>query len=139
MANFPTRTPVVAHLDLFLLSGASISSMGFSQLGNSEHIVVSMSIDFPSSSKGNAPFHCIAYDCSCANWYTFAAASEIFTWVQVRINVHQVKLHSWFSAACATAIADRNHFFCLFQQSKSSESIVKFRQDSNHCKKILPN
>ena len=71
----------MAHLDLFLLSGASISSMGFPQLGNSEHIIVSMSIDFPSSSKGNAPFHCIAYDYPCADWDTIAAATEIFRWV----------------------------------------------------------
>ena len=34
-----------------------------------------------------------------------------------------------FSAACASAIVHRNHFFCLYQQNKSSESKVKFRQD----------
>ena len=31
----------------------------------------------------------------------------------------------------------RNHFFCLYQQNKSSESKVKFRQASNCCKKVL--
>ena len=52
---------------------------------------------------------------------------------------YQVKHHSspWFSAACAAAIVHRNHFFCLYQKDKSSESKVKFRQDSNRCKSIL--
>ena len=52
--------------------------------------------------------------------------------------VYQVKLHSspWFSAAWAAAIVYRNQFFRLYQQNKSSESKVKFRQASNHCKKV---
>ena len=52
---------------------------------------------------------------------------------------YQVKPHSspWFSAACAAAIVHRNHFFCLYQQNKSSESKVKFRQSSNGCKRVL--
>ena len=51
---------------------------------------------------------------------------------------YQVKPHSspWFSAACAAAIGYRNHFF-FYQQNKSSESKVKFRQASNCCKKVL--
>ena len=32
--------------------------------GNSDHVVVSVSIDFPSYSQQDAPFHCIAYDYS---------------------------------------------------------------------------
>ena len=53
MVNTPTRTPDCdsqspALLDLFLSSDASIcSAMAFSLLGNSDHIVVSVSIDFP--------------------------------------------------------------------------------------------
>ena len=31
----------------------------------------------------------------------------------------------------------RNHFFHLYQHNKSSASKVKFRQASNHCKKVL--
>ena len=40
---------------------------------------------------------------------------------------YQVKPHSspWFLVACAAAIVNRNHFFGLFQQNKSSESKVK--------------
>ena len=30
----------------------------------------------------------------------------------------------------------RNYFFRLYQQNKSSESKVKFRQASNHCKRV---
>ena len=52
---------------------------------------------------------------------------------------YQVKPHSspWFSAACAAAIVHRNHFFRLYQQNKSSESKVKFRQASNRCNRVL--
>ena len=52
---------------------------------------------------------------------------------------YQVKPHSssWFSAACAAAIVHINHFFRLRQREKSSDSMVKFRRTSNHCKRVL--
>ena len=104
-----------------------------------------------------------AYDYSCADWGgpcdhlrdvpwqdifklgASAAASKFCEWVQVGIDVYilhgkyQVKPHSssWFSAACAAAIAHRNHFFCLYQKDKSSDSTVKFRQASNCYKRVL--
>ena len=73
-----------------------------------------------------------------------AAASEFCEWVQVGIDVYiphrkyQIKPHSspWFSAACAAAIVHRNHFFCLYQSEKSSDSKVKFRLASNRCKRV---
>ena len=73
-----------------------------------------------------------------------AAASEFCEWVQVGTDVYiphrkyQVKSHSspWFSAACAAAIAHRNHFFGLYQKDKSSDSKVKFGQASNCCKRV---
>ena len=73
-----------------------------------------------------------------------AATSEFCEWVQVGIDVYiphrkyQVKPHSspWFSAACAAAIAHRNHFFCLHQKDKSA-SEVKFRQGSNRYERVL--
>ena len=76
---------------------------------------------------------------------TSAAVSEFCEWVHVGIDLYiphrkyQVKPNSspWFSAACAAAIVQRNHFFRLYQQSKSSESKVKFRQASNRCKRVL--
>ena len=71
------------------------------------------------------------------------AAREFCEWVQVGIDVYiphrkcQVKPHSfpWFSAVYAAAIVHRNHCFCLSQQNKPSESKVKFRKASDHCKK----
>ena len=70
MVNIPTQIPDCDSdnptlLDLFLSPGASIcSTMTFSPLGNSDHVVVSVSIDFPSKSQQDALFHRIAYDYS---------------------------------------------------------------------------
>ena len=137
--------------------------MAFPPLGNSDRVVVSVSIDFPSNSQWDALFHHIAYDYSRTDWDGLcdhlrdvpwedifklgasAAASEFCEWVQVGNDVYiphrkyQVKPHSfpWFSAACAAAIVHRNHFFHLYQKDKSSDSKVKFRQASNRCKRVL--
>ena len=167
--NFPTRIPDCdshspALLDLFISSDASIcSTMAFPSLGNSDHVVVTISIDFPINPKQDTLFHHVAYDYSCADWdglrdhlrdvpgedvfklSAAAATSEFCEWVQVGIDVYiphrkyQVKPHSspWFSAACPAAIVHRNHFFRLYQQNKSSKSKVKFRQASNRCKRVL--
>ena len=169
MARFPSRIPdsnshSPALLDLFLFSDANIcSTMAFPPLGNSDHVVVSVSIDFPINSKQDAPFHRIAYDYSPADqnglcdhfrdvlWEDIVklsactATNEFCEWIQVGIDVYiphrkyQVKPHSssWFSAACAAAIAHTDHVFCLYQQNKSPESKVKFRQASNRCKRAL--
>ena len=143
MVNFPTRIPhcdSLSHalLDLSLSSDASIcSTMALSPLGNSDHVVFSISINFPSNSQRDATFHCIAYNYSRGDWdglcdnlrdvpwedifklSASAAASEFCEWVQVGIDVYiphrkyQVKPHlsPWFSAACAAAIVHRNPFF----------------------------
>ena len=168
MVHFPPRIPdrdchSSALLDLFLSSDASIcSSMAFPPLGNSDHAVVSVSIDFPSNSQRDAPFHRIVYDSSRADWdglrdhlrdvtwedifkvSASAAASEFCEWVQVGIDVYiphrkyQVKPDSspWFSASCSATIVHRNYFFRLYQKNKSSDSKVKFRQASNRCKRV---
>ena len=74
LLNFPTWIPDCdshspALLDLFLSSDPSIcSAMAFPPLGNSDHVVVSVSIDFPSYLQRDAPFHRIAYDYSRADW-----------------------------------------------------------------------
>ena len=70
MVNFPMRIPDCdshspALLDLFLSSDASIcSTMAFPPLENSDHVLVSVSIDFTTNSQPDAPFHRIAYDYS---------------------------------------------------------------------------
>ena len=106
-------------LDLFISSDASICSiMAFLPSGNSDHVVVSVSIDFPTNSKQDTPFHRVAYDYSHTDWdglrdhmrdvpwedifklNASAAASESCEWVQVGIDVYiphhkfQVKPHS---------------------------------------------
>ena len=68
--NFPTRIPDCnphspALLDWFLSPDASIcSTMTFAPLGNSDHLGISVSIDFPLNSQWDASFHRIAYDYS---------------------------------------------------------------------------
>ena len=106
-------------------------------MGNSDYVVISVSIDFLSNSQWDAPFHCIAYDYFCAGWDSLcnhlrhvpwedifklsvsAVTSEFCEWVQFEIDVC---IHMY------AAIVHRNHF---------SESKVKFRQTSNCCKSVL--
>ena len=70
MVNFPTwindcGSYSLALLDIFLSSDTSIcSTMAFPPLGNSDHVVISVSIDFPSNTQQDAFFHHIAYDYS---------------------------------------------------------------------------
>ena len=42
--------------------------MAFPPLGNSDNVVISVSIDFPSYSQWDAPFHHTTYNYSCADW-----------------------------------------------------------------------
>ena len=76
MVNFPTSIPDCdshspAVLHVFIYSNASICSiLAFSPLGNSDHVFVSIFIDFPINSKQDALFHRITYDCSRADWDT---------------------------------------------------------------------
>ena len=104
--------------------------MAFRPLGNSDHVVASVSINFPINSKQDTPFLSVAYDYFRTDWdglcdhlrdvpwedilkLSVSAASEFCEWVQVGIDVYiphhkyQVKPHSspWFSAACAAAIS----------------------------------
>ena len=74
-----------------------------------------------------------------------AGGGELCEWVQVEIDVYiphpkyRVKPHlfPWFLAAFDAAIVHKNHFFRLYQQNKSSESKVKFKQTSNRYKRVL--
>ena len=103
-------------------------------MGNFDHVVTSVSIDFPSDSQLNTYFHSIAYDYNFrADWdglhdhlkevpwedilkLSASAAARIFCeWVQVGVDVYisyrkyQVKPHSspLFSVACAAAILQK--------------------------------
>ena len=128
--------------------------MVFPLLGNSDHVVVSVSIDFPSYSRRDASFHHIAYDYSHANWdglhdhlrdvpredifklSVFAAASEFYEWVQVGIYVHIPYRKYQVKCLCCYK-SYRNHFFCLCQKEKSFKFKLKFRQASNFYKRVL--
>ena len=139
MVHFPTRIPDSnSHspvlLDLFLSSDASIcSTLAFPPLGNYD-VVISITIDFPSNSKVDAPFHCTTYDYLRADWdglrnhlRAFPSDTEFCEWIQFGVDVYiphckyQAKTDSspCFSAAYATAIANRNLFFRFHQQNKS--------------------
>ena len=131
-------------------------------LRNSDHVVVSISTDFSSNTKQDFPasshsLWLFSFRLGRSLWWfeifslwrylsSAAAATEFCEWVQFGIDVYfpqhkyQVKARTspWFSAACAAAaLACRNHFFRLYQQNKSSESKVKFRQASNCCKRLF--
>ena len=92
--------------------------MAFLALANSDHVIVSVSTDFPINSKQDTLFHQVAYDYFCAHWdglcdhltdvlwedifklSASAAANEFSEWVQVGTDVYiphckyQVKPHS---------------------------------------------
>ena len=71
MVNFTSQIPDCdshssALLDLFLSSIYICSAMALPPLRNSDHVVVSVSIDFPSTQNRMPRF--IAYDYSRADW-----------------------------------------------------------------------
>ena len=74
MLNLPTHIPNcdsygLPPLDLSLSSDISICfTMTFPPLGNSDHTIASVSIDFPINSKQDAPIHRTAFDYPRANW-----------------------------------------------------------------------
>ena len=74
MINFPTRIPDCdCHspvlLDLFISSDTSICfTLAFPPLGNSDHAVILVSIDFSSNSKWDTPFYLTGYDYSGVDW-----------------------------------------------------------------------
>ena len=83
VVNFPTRIPgsdshIPALLDFFLSSNASIcSTLAFPPLGNSDHV------DFPSNSQRDAPFHCIAYGYSRADWDVLCDSLRDVPWKDI--------------------------------------------------------
>ena len=64
MVNFPTGIPDYksAFFEFLSCDAGICSAMTFPPLENSDHVGVSVSIVFPSSSQQDASCHCIAYD-----------------------------------------------------------------------------
>ena len=100
-------TVLLIWIYFFLLTLVFIcSTMPFPSLGNSDYLIVSVSIDFPSNSQQDVPFHRISYDHSRVDWHCLcdhlrdvlledifkleasAAAHEFCEWVQVGIDVY---------------------------------------------------
>ena len=143
MVNFPTQIPDSdsdsrALFYLFIFSDASIcSSMAFPSLGNSDHVVVSLSIDFPSNLPWDALYYRIAYDYSHADWdglcdplrdvpredifkLSAYAASEFSEWVQVGIDVYT--LIKSIRSSLTNLHGFQKSLFCFNQKDKFSES-----------------
>ena len=89
MTDFPNQIPACnshspALLDLFLSSDASIcSTVAFPPLENSDHVVVSVSIDFLSNPKQDDLFHIVAYDSSFADWDGLCDHSRDVPWEDI--------------------------------------------------------
>ena len=138
LLGFQTVTHSPALLNLFICFDTNTcSTMVLLPLENSDHVVISVSIDFLTDSKQDALFHCIAFDYSRVDWDVLldhlrsvswenifelsasAVASELCEWCQVKIDLYipqykyHVKCHSssWFSAACAAGIVIDITFF----------------------------
>ena len=116
MDPWPTLT---VQLFWILSFDASIcSTIVFPPLGNSDHVVVSVSIDFDSNSKRDALFCRIAFDLACADGDGLCEDLRDVPWEKIiklgaSAAASECVFSSWFSAAYSTAIAHRNHFFLL--------------------------
>ena len=91
MVDFPTWIPDCdshspALSNLFVSSYASIcSTITFPPLRNHDHVVVSVSIDFPINSKRGAPLHCIVCDYCCTDWDDLRDHLRDVTWEDIFI------------------------------------------------------
>ena len=59
------------------------STMAFPLLGNSDHVVNLVSIDFPANSKWDVSFHHIVYDYCCADWDGLYNHLRDFPWEDI--------------------------------------------------------
>ena len=159
MVNFPTHIPDCyshspAHLNVFISSEASIcSTVAFPPLGNFDHVVVLVSIDFPSYSQWDAPFHCIAYDYSRADWDGLCGHLKGVPWEDIfklvlllllvnfvtgfRLKLMYISLIKSIRSSLTHLhafqllvllpynIVHRNHFFHFYQKDKSSDCKVQ--------------
>ena len=139
MVNFLTRIPDChshspALLDFFLLTHLFYN--GFPPIGKFSPFYCSVSIDFPSNSQRDAPFHRIAKGYSHADWdglrdnlrdipckkslnsvlllllVNFVSGFRLELMYISKV-IGQASRISMVSAACAAVIVHRNHFFRL--------------------------
>ena len=111
-----------ALLDLFIFSDFSIcSAIALPSLGNSDNVIVSVSINFLSNQPQVALFYCI----TCNILVLIGTVSG------------QVLLISIVSSCLCCCNGSQKSLFCFHQKYKSSESKIKFRHTSNCCKEFL--
>ena len=60
-----------------------MATMAFSPMGKLDHVVISVSIDFPISLKQDAPFHHIVDDFSYADWDGFCDHLRDVLWEDI--------------------------------------------------------
>ena len=170
MVDFATRYPDnLAHtpsrLDLCFCSHPDeISSIvPRTPLGNSDHVVLQLSLKSPSASIHQSPYHRTSYTYGCGDWDSFrnflrdlpwedvfslsadSCATEIAEWLRIGIEEfiphrrYQVKPHSvpWYSPDCSAAIATRNHHFHRKRSNPSVSNLASFRRARKDCSKVL--
>ena len=110
---FPTWIPgcdshIPALLDLFIDANI-FSTVAFPPLKNSDHTVVSVSIDFSSNSKAEAFFHYTAYD------YTGAG------WDGLRDHLKDVSWEDIFKLGASVAVVSHSCWnWCIYSSSQIS-------------------
>ena len=169
VVDFPTRIPDRDDhqpylLDLFLCSNPdSCTVASHPLLGKSDHMVISVDVQFVFKSTNEHPYHRTVYSYRKADWDGFRghltgvswldifkhdatyAAKEITEWVEIGIDCYiphrkfQLKLHSspWFTPSCAAVIAHRNHYFHQYHRNATPENKKLCCDSRNHCKKVL--
>ena len=141
----------------FINFKASIcSAMAFPPLKNFDHVIVSVSIGFPSNSKWDIHFIAqlmtillgIEVTILGGIGMVFVIIWEIFfegilNQVVLLLLVNfmcqlsgQTSLISMVFCSLCCCHSSQKSLFCLHQQNKSSKSNIKFRQDSNHSKRV---
>ena len=120
--------------------------MFFPLLESFDH-VVSVLIDFPLNPKEDAPFYCIAYDYSLADCDGLCDYLRDVLWEAIfKLSASGgFRLELMYISCIVNIRSSLNHFhvfteitfICLYQENKSSEFKVKFRQANNHCKCVL--
>ena len=118
-----------------------MSYNGFPSIGKSDHVVISVSIDFPSNSQKDVPFHRIAYEYSRADWDGLHDRLKDVPWKDVfkfGASAAASEFCEWFfSCLCCCHSSKKSFFYYLYRKNKSSDCKVKFSQASNHCKTVL--
>ena len=136
--------------DLFLLSDSSIySAVTFPPLGNSDDIVVSVSLhSLLLNSKVDAPFHRLSFDYFCTDWMAFVTILQIIfgsislIWVLLLllpiIESDQVTfIHVYYFQLLVQLSKTIEITFFVCTKRTNHLPKTEIRHTGNHCKRIL--